>query len=73
MQIRAQAKVQQLTVIRHCRLFSELPFLHDNFSFLISNMQCSLNHLYETEKNRFFSLAKVEGRSLSPERRGEEE
>jgi hypothetical protein len=71
--VNAQAKVAQLTVIKHCRLFGDLPFMHEHLAFLLNNMQTSLNCVYEAEKNKFFLLTKAESRSLSPERREEEE
>jgi hypothetical protein len=36
-------------------------------------MHQSISHVYETEKNKFFNLTKSENRSLSPERKEEED
>lgn len=45
----------------------------DNLQFFLSNVQESMKCLYETEKNKFFQLMKQENRSISPERRGNDE
>lgn len=56
--IKANNKVCQLTVIRNCNLLYELNFMADNLQFFLSNVQLSMNCLYESEKNKFFNLMK---------------
>lgn len=56
--INAQSKINQLKVIKNCGLFYELHFLVENLTFFISNIQESLNHLYEKKKNHFFNSLK---------------
>lgn len=71
--IKAHSKARQMQVIKNCGLLQELNFMGDNLQFFLSNVQTSINCLYEAEKNRFFRLMKQENRSISPERRAEEE
>jgi hypothetical protein len=48
--IGAQARANQLTVVRNCALATELPFLHDNLAFLLANVRASMQKVYEREK-----------------------
>ena len=57
--INAHSRLNQLKVIRNCGLFYESNFMYENLSFLISNMQESLNHVYEKKKTHFFNCLKT--------------
>jgi hypothetical protein len=72
-QIKAKARLAQLTVIKNCQLFGDMNFLLENLAFFLGNLHASMNYVYESEKNKFLSLTKTEYRSLSPERKEEEE
>ena len=45
--INVPRKLKQLQVVKNCSLLTELNFLQDNLSYFLSNLQSSLNHVYE--------------------------
>ena len=47
--------------------------MSENLAFFLSNMQESMRCLYESEKNKFFNLIKQENKTISPEKKGNEE
>lgn len=71
--IKATTKARQMLVIKNCGLLQELNFMGDNLQFFLGNVQESMRCLYESEKNKFFALIKQENRSISPEKRVNEE
>jgi hypothetical protein len=45
--INVPRKLKQLQVVKNCSLLTELNFLQDNLSYFLSNLQSSINHVYE--------------------------
>lgn len=71
--INAQQRINQLKVIKNCSLFYETHFLYENLSFFISNIQESLNHVYEKKKTHFFNCLKNENKNISPDKRANDD